>query len=238
MTRVVKKQRIQIGTLKALGFKKTKITNHYVGYGFWIATFAAIVGLIVGPLFIGNLFIGMEMSYFQVPNGKAAVSNSSFLVAIAVVLIVSLVTYITCRSELKESPAETLRTEMPNIKKNSLNITTKGIFKNMGFSSKWNIRDIIRNKMRTLMGIAGMAGCCILLVCAFGMLDTMKNFIDIQFEKLYNFDYKLTLKSEYTEDMLDKITVEYGNNTSKTLGIEVKNGDTREANNIFVDDIS
>ena len=238
MTRVVKKQRIQIGTLKALGFKKTKITNHYVGYGFWIATFAAIVGLIVGPLFIGNLFIGMEMSYFQVPNGQATVSNSSFLVAIAVVLIVSLVTYITCRRELKESPAETLRTEMPNIKKNSLNITTKGIFKNMGFSSKWNMRDIIRNKMRTFMGIAGMAGCCMLLVCAFGMLDTMKNFIDIQFEKLYNFDYKLTLKSEYTEDMLDKITVEYGNNTSKILGIEVKNGDTREANNIFVDDIS
>ena len=29
MTRVVKKQRIQIGTLKALGFKKNKITNHY-----------------------------------------------------------------------------------------------------------------------------------------------------------------------------------------------------------------
>ena len=182
MTRVVKKQRIQIGTLKALGFKKTKITNHYVGYGFWIATFAAIVGLIVGPLFIGNLFIGMEMSYFQVPNGKA------------VVLIVSLVTYITCRSELKESPAETLRTEMPNIKKNNLNITTKGIFKKMGFSSKWNIRDIIRNKMRNLMGIAGMTGCCMLLVCAFGMLDTMKNFIDIQFEKLYNFDYKFNFK--------------------------------------------
>jgi len=182
MTRVVKKQRIQIGTLKALGFKKTKITNHYVGYGFWIATFVAIVGLVVGPLFIGNLFIGMEMSYFQVPNGKA------------VVLIVSLVTYITCRSELKESPAETLRTEMPNIKKNNLNITTKGIFKKMGFSSKWNIRDIIRNKMRNLMGIAGMTGCCMLLVCAFGMLDTMKNFIDIQFEKLYNFDYKFNFK--------------------------------------------
>ena len=32
MTRVVKKQRIQIGTLKALGFKKSKITMHYVGY--------------------------------------------------------------------------------------------------------------------------------------------------------------------------------------------------------------
>ncbi len=112
MTRVVKKQRIQIGTLKALGFKKQKITMHYVGYGFWISLIASILGLIAGPLLIGNLFIGMEMEYFQVPNGKAVVADSSFIIAILVVLAISLVTYITSRRELKESPAETLRSEM------------------------------------------------------------------------------------------------------------------------------
>ena len=57
MTRVVKKQRTQIGTLKALGFKNGRITMHYVGFGFWISLFGAILGLIVGPLFIGNVFI-------------------------------------------------------------------------------------------------------------------------------------------------------------------------------------
>lgn len=47
MTRVIKKQRTQIGTLKALGFKKRKITNHYIGYGLWVSLVAAILGLIV-----------------------------------------------------------------------------------------------------------------------------------------------------------------------------------------------
>lgn len=236
MTRVVKKQRIQIGTLKALGFKKRKITAHYVGYGFWVSLVAAILGLIVGPLFIGNLFIGMEMEYFQIPNGKAVVADSSFVVAILVVIAVSVVTYITARKELKENPAQTLRTQMPKIRQKSLNITTKGFFKKLGFSSKWNIRDILRNKMRTIMGIAGITGCCMLLVCAFGMLDTMNHFIDTQFEKLYHFDYKLTLKNGYTNETLEKLINEYGNNTSQTLGIEIKNGEIKEANNIFVDD--
>lgn len=236
MTRVVKKQRIQIGTLKALGFKKRKINSHYVGYGFWISLFASILGLIVGPLFIGNLFIGMEMEYFQIPNGHAVVANSSFIVAICVVIVVSIVTYLTCRKELKISPAETLRVGIPKVKQKSLNITTKGFFKKLSFSSIWNTRDILRNKMRTIMGIAGTAGCCMLLVCAFGMLDTMNNFIDTQFEKLYNFDYKLSLKSGYTDEQFSNLTNEYGSRTSQTLGIEIKNGENKEANTIFVTD--
>lgn len=235
MTRVVKKQRVQIGTLKALGFGKAKITSHYVGYGFWISLISAIIGLICGPLLIGNLFINMEMEYFEIPNGKAAVDISSFIVAAFVIILVSLVTYFTCRAQLKGSPAETLREELPKVKKKSLNITTKGIFKKMSFSSKWNARDILRNKMRTLMGIAGITGCCMLLVCAFGMLDTMNNFINTQFEKLYNFDYKLHLKEGYSEEDLNKLTDKYGNNTSENLGIEIVNEDKKEANNIFVD---
>ncbi|MCR5483439.1 MAG: ABC transporter permease, partial [Bacilli bacterium] len=46
MTRVVKNQRIQIGTLKALGFSNNRILFHYIGYGFWISLFASIIGLI------------------------------------------------------------------------------------------------------------------------------------------------------------------------------------------------
>lgn len=234
MTRVVKKQRIQIGTLKALGFKKGKITAHYVGYGFWISLISSIFGLIAGPCLIGNLFIGMEMQYFQIPNGKAVVAESSFGVALLVVFIVSIVTYITCRAELKENPAETLRVEMPKVKQ-KLGITTKGIFKRLGFGTKWNIRDILRNKMRTFMGIAGITGCTMLLVCAFGMYDTMNNFVDTQFEKLYNFGYKLSIKSSDSSSKIEELTDKYGKQTSMTLGVEVKNGDKKEANNIFVD---
>lgn len=234
MTRVVKKQRIQIGTLKALGFKNSKITAHYVGYGFWISTLAGIVGFIAGPLLIGTMFIKMEMEYFEVPNGKAIVEDSSVIIVFISILIISLVTYLTCRTELKESPAETLREKIPAVKTSKL--TSKGIFKKMKFSTKWNIRDILRNKIRTLMGIVGITSCTMILTCAFGMKDTMNNFIAWQFEDLYNFDYKLSLKSDYTDEQFKKITDEYGTETSETLGIEIENGDKKEANNAFVDD--
>lgn len=234
MTRVVKKQRVQIGTLKALGFKNGKITAHYVGYGFWISVLAGIVGFIAGPLLIGTMFIKMEMSYFEVPNGRAVVEDSSVIVALVSILIISLVTYLTCRSELKESPAETLREKMPTVKGSKF--ASKGIFKKMKFSTKWNLRDILRNKMRTLMGIVGITSCTMILTCAFGLRDTMNNFMEWQFEDLYNFDYKLSLKADYTDEQFKKLTNEYGTETSETLGIEIENGDKKEANNAFIDD--
>ena len=166
MTRVVKNQRIQIGTLKALGFSNKKIIFHYIGYGFWISILASIIGLILGYFVIGNVFIGLEMAFFEIPNGHPVINSQCYIVSILVILGVSLITYITGRKILKENPAETLRNKIPNVKAQSLNITTKGIFKKLGFSSKWNLRDIIRNKMRTFMGVAGVVGCCMLIVCA------------------------------------------------------------------------
>ena len=237
MTRVVKKQKLQIGTLKALGFKNSKISSHYIGYGFWISLFGAICGIILGRFFIGNVFIGLEMSFFEIPNGKAVINNMSYVVAACVVVVVSLITYLTCRKELKKIPAESLRNELPKVKNGSLNLTTKQLFRKMNFSSKWNLRDIIRNKFRTITGVVGIVGCCTLIVCAFGMLNSMNHFIKLQFEDLYDFDYKLTLNENISEKDLKELTDKYGNSTSQTLGIEIKDSNgNRVANNIFVDD--
>ena len=237
MTRVVKNQRTQIGTLKALGFNDRKIILHYIGYGFWISLLASIAGLILGYYFIGKIFINLEMAFFEIPNGHPVINNKSYVVAILVILVVSLITYITGRKILKENPAETLRNKIPNVKAKSLNITTKGIFKNLSFSSKWNLRDIIRNKMRTFMGVAGVVGCCTLIVCALGMLDSMNFFVKLQFETLYNFDYKLNIKENISDIELDTLYNEYGKYTSESLGIEIKDNEgARESNNIFVTD--
>ncbi|MBR4261184.1 MAG: FtsX-like permease family protein [Clostridia bacterium] len=237
MTRVVKNQRIQIGTLKALGFSDRKIIIHYIGYGFWISIIASIVGLILGYFIIGKIFIGLEMAFFEIPNGHPALNMQCYITALCVVLVVSLITYITGRKILKENPAETLRNKIPNVKAKSINITTKGIFKKLGFSSKWNLRDIIRNKMRTFMGIAGVVGCSMLIVCAIGMLDSMNFFVKLQFETIYNFDYKLNIKENISEVDLTDLYAKYGKSTSESLGIEIKDdkGD-RESNNIFVTD--
>ena len=156
MNRVVKKQRLQIGTLKALGFKQ----RNYISYSFWISLVGTLLGLVAGRYFIGNVFIGLEMSFF----------------------------------------------EIPSVKNKSLNITTTGIFKKMSFNTKWNIRDMFRNKERTITGIVGITACAMLIVCSFGMMNSMNYFIDLQFNRIFNFEYKLSLKSDISTENLKDLT--------------------------------
>ena len=235
MTRIVKNQRTQIGTLKALGFSNTKVLFHYMGYGFLISAFASIIGLFLGYFVIGKIFISLEMSFFEIPNGRPSMNITSYYVAIIVIIIVSLITYITGRNILKENPAETLRTKIPSIKGSFLNITKKKKFKKLKFESIWNIRDMLRNKIRTFMGIAGVVGCCMLIVCALGMLDSMNFFIKLQFEDLYNFNYKLNIKENLSDNELQILYDKYGDKTSQSIGIEIKDEKgNRESNNILV----
>lgn len=237
MTRLIENQRLQIGTLKALGFKNRKIVAHYVGYGFWMALIGAVLGLLAGKYIIGYVFMEMEMTYFELPYGMPDITTSSYIMAALTVLIASFVTFLTCRKKLSVSAAESLRADAPKVKNSGLKITTKGIFKKLSFATRWNIRDILRNKIRTLTGIVGVTGCCMLIVCALGMLDSMNYFVKLQFEELYNFDYKLTLQENLSDEEISELEQEYGNYTSETLGIEVKEqGDTRVQHTIFVTD--
>ena len=237
MNRVVKKKRLQIGTLKALGFKQRKIVLHYISYSFWISIVAVLLGLVAGRYFIGSVFIGLEMSFFEIPNGMPIIKNDSYVVAALVVLCVSFVTYLSTRKILKEKTADTLRNEIPSAKSKSLNITTTGIFKKMSFNTKWNIRDMFRNKARTITGIVGITACAMLIVCSLGMLDSMNYFIDLQFNRIFNFEYKLSLKSDISTENLKELTDKYGDNTSQSIYIEIKDNDGNiESNNIFVTD--
>lgn len=234
MNRFVKKQRTQIGTLKALGFKKRKIVTHYINYGFFVSLVAAISGTLAGAYSIGTYFLGSEMDFYEVPEYSIIIAPKTYLLAAGVVVLITLITYLSCRTILKEPASEALRVQMPKVKKAKFNITSKGPLKNASVSTKWNLRDIARNKARSITAIVGVIGCTMLLVCAFGMLDSMNNYLDWEFNKICNFDYKITLKEDCTQEQLDNLTAKYGNNTSQTLGIEIKNGDKKETNSLTV----
>ena len=236
MNRIIKKERVQIGTLKALGFSNKKILLHYIGYGFYVSLVGVIFGLLLGYFGIGKFFISLEMSFFEIPNGMPFMDIKSYLVGILVIVCVIIITCLTIKSILKEVPAETLRNKIPNVKKGSLNLTTKKMFRKMKFSTIWNIRDILRNKLRTIMGLSGIVGCTVLIVCALGMLDSINHFIKLQFEDIYNFDYKITLKSEIANNELNNLTSTYGDYTSKTYGIEILENNERVSNNLVVTD--
>lgn len=62
-------------------------------------------------------------------------------------------------------------------------------------------------------------------------VDSMNYFIDLLFNRIFNFDYKLSLKSNISSDGLKDLTDKYGDNTSESLYIEIKDKDgNRESN--------
>ncbi len=238
MSRFVKKERTQIGTLKALGIKRSKITLMYVNYGFFISLLASILGIILGNYLIGNYFLEMEMVYFEIPYYSIVTIPLVYEVTVGIVIIITFVTYLSCRKILNEPAAQALRVERPNIKVKENSITTKKIFNKLSLSTKWNIRDVVRSKGRTLMAIVGITGCTMLVVTAFGMFDSLKSYLAWEFETINNFDYKLSLSADYTSKQYEEIISKYGNNSSQTVGVEYKTGDEVVVKPLTINDAS
>ncbi len=232
MSRIIKSEQTNIGILKSLGFSNKKITIHYLSYGFWVSFFGVIFGILLGKYFLGSTFLSIEMAFFEIPKNEAIVSLKNILISFSFVIIICLVTYLTCKNSLNKLPALCLRKTAEKTKKN-INLN-KGIFKKMKFSYKWNIRDAFRNKVRTLTGILGIVGSGMLILCAIGMLNSMNYFINLQFEKLYNFDYKLALNSNISDSDVDILYNSYGKSSSMTKNITLLIDNKDEENEMFV----
>jgi len=236
MNRFVKKERTQIGTLKALGIRKGKITWMYVSYGLFIAFIAGILGIILGNIVIGKVFLEMEMEYYEIPYYNITTIHLVYYVTALIIVIITLVTYLSCRKVLKEPAAEALRIERPKIKIRENGITTKKFFDKLSLSTKWNMRDIGRSKARTIMALVGITGCTMLVVTAFGMSDSMKGYIDWEFDVINKFEYKLSLSSDYTNTQYDELIKKYGSKTSQTIGVEFKNNDEIVMKSLTIND--
>lgn len=201
MTRIVTNQRTQIGTLKALGFKKGRISRHYIGYGFWLSLVGSVLGAILGPMTLPYLFYPSMSGYYTLPQWKPTIDPSFFIMAAATVILCTFVTYLACRKVLKDTPAKTLRPKSPKeVRHGWLEKTV--LWKRFGFNAQWNCRDVMRNKVRSLMAVVGVLGCTALLVCAFGMYDDMNDLKNWQYKDINQFESKLTVDEKVTDGQI------------------------------------
>ena len=234
MNRFIKKQRTSIGTLKALGFRKNRIIRHYVAFGLVTGFFAVVIGIVAGVFSIGIFFLREEMDMFLVPEYSISVHPVVFIMGFVILAMITLVTYLSCRKILQEPAAQALRTERPKVKVRSSAGNSAGLLRNASFSTRWNLRDIRRNKARSLMAVAGIAGSCILIVGAFGIRDSLQNYLKWEFEGILHFKYQMALKDGYTQEEFDSLTESFGNAGSQTLPVEFINGKGEKETNIAV----
>ena len=222
MRRFVKKERTQIGILKALGFRKARIVRHYISYNLLLSITAAIFGIALGAWFIGSFFLNMEMEYFEMPDAHIVLLPIVYIVAAACVLVIAVVTWLSCRKILNEPASQALRTEVPLVKNTRFSLTTKGIFRKLSTVTKWNLRDIARNKGRCIAGVVGIMGCTMLVITALGMFDTIRDYLNWQFQELNRYESYVVISPSCTEEQMEHLIDIYGNETSQTYALEVR----------------
>ena len=233
MTRIIAHQRTQIGILKAVGYTNKSIIFHYVSYGFWLVLAGAILGLILGPLTLPNLFYPSMSATYIMPEWKPAWSMNFIYVAIIMVVMSLLVSYFAVRSISSENPADTIRPKVPKISSTGF-VEKFGFWNKLSFNVRWNYRDAKRNKFRALMTIVGVMGCAALLVSAFGMYDGMHDLKEWEYSQINHYDSKLIVNDNATISGIDNIAEEVNGDKLMEGAIEIESATAKKSGSLLV----
>ena len=203
MTRMVEEQRTQIGTLKALGFGNASIVWKYMFY----AGSAAAIGFAVGYVGGSILFPWAIWRAYGMLYNFSPIHYVFDPVLAAISLAVSLLcsagtTFIACRAELLQVPAELMRPRTPKAGKRILLEKIPLLWNRFSFLRKVSIRNIIRYKRRLVMMLLGIAGCTALMLTGLGLRDSISNIADDQFDNIWKYDYAISFNQAQTpQDM-------------------------------------
>ena len=233
MTRIIAHQRTQIGILKANGFTNRTIMLHYISYGFWLVLIGSILGLIVGPLTLPELFYPSMSSTYKLPSWQPSWSMDFVYVAAFMILMSLLVSYFAVRNISNEKPADTIRPKTPKISTTGL-MEKFGFWKRLSFNARWNYRDAKRNKFRALMTIIGVIGCTALLVSAFGMYDGMNDLKEWEFNQINHYDSKLIIDEEAGLSEIDDVAEDVGGDKLMEGAIEIESSSAKKSGSLLV----
>ena len=226
MHRIATKEKTQIGTLKALGFKNRRILRHYTSYGLFIGLVGSGLGIALG-YGVCKLIMsedGMMGTYFDMPDWSAVIPGFCYPVLIGTVLLLTLISYLSVRQQLKGTAADALRPYSPK-KMRKILFERFRFWDKLRFGTKWNIRDLSRHKSRSAMTLFGIVGCMVLMVGGLGMRDTMSGFLELLDKDISDYTTKVNLIDDADLKKSKELYEEIGGDWESLCGISM-GGDT------------
>ena len=233
MTRIINNQRMQIGVLKALGFKNRTIMFHYISYGFWMVLAGSILGLILGPLTLPPIMFEEMADLYSIPYWLTGFNISFIVVTLLMVVLAALISYFACRNIVNESPSSAIRPKIPKVSTSGF-LEKLGIWKKFSFNVRWNYRDAKRNKFRALMSIVGVMACTLIIVASFGCMDGFDEMKEWEYTDINHYSSKLVLEDNITASQVDYIADDVGGEKLMESSIEIKSGDIKKSGVITV----
>ncbi|ETP71688.1 ABC-type transport system, involved in lipoprotein release, permease component [Lachnospiraceae bacterium JC7] len=226
MTRLVLKQRTIIGTFKALGFSREVVFIHYISYSVLVCLLGCVLGAIAGWYTLGQYIFDILKLYYCNPFGRLEISPRVIIVISVVLMMSALTNYFSCKGILSLRASEILRPEPPAVAGAGF-IEKTFIWKRLSFASRWNIRDINRNRVRTLAGIIGVTLCTALMLTAFGMDELNKGVPNWQYSRLTPSNYEIGFTPDTNYSTVYEYARMYKGQMVQKIQTDINKGDER-----------
>lgn len=225
MTRMVEEKRMEIGSLKALGYRNSEIAFKFLTYAVLASLSGAFLGLIVGYYLFPTIIFDAYGQLYNIPGFVTPWYLTYSMVAILVaVLCTAGAAMIVLRIDLFSTAASLLRPKAPKIGKRIFLERIKPLWRRLSFIEKVTARNLFRYKQRMLMTVLGIAGCMALVITGFGLKDSISDVVNIQFNKILHYQAVVSFNKEASseedqayEEALNKIS-----NLKKVMPVSIE----------------
>ena len=223
MTRMVEEERTQIGTLKALGYGNASIVGKYLWYAILATLTGGVFGILIGEKIIPYIIITAYKILYRHMQDIVIPYNLYYAVAACAAALACTViaTLFSCMKELREQAAELMRPPTPKQGKRVFLERVPFIWKNLNFTWKSTVRNLVRYKKRFFMTVFGIGGCMGMMLFGFGLKDSISAIVPLQYEQIQLYDGDVILKEDVTEE--ERIEVQKELDTDKKVSVTAEN---------------
>lgn len=207
MTRMIEEERISIGTYKALGFSKLRISNKFILYGIFASVIGSIIGLLVLTQFLPYVIMIAYSIIYSLPITLPMpfdfnIGIVSMLVGVGVTVVATLM---AATKSLKLQPARLIIPKAPKAGKRILLEHISPIWKLLNFNWKITFRNMFLYKKRLFMTLIGIAGCTALLLTGFGLHDSISDIMNKQFDEIAHDNFKIVFTDNSNDANKDEV---------------------------------
>lgn len=206
MSRMVEEDRVEIGTLKSLGFSNKYIRQKYMLYSGIATLLGAIVGSLLGFFLLPYYIWGIYKMLFVIEIFAIDYNLTYVFLGIFISFIcICGTTLLTIKKVVKEKPSDLMRGKAPAKGKRVLLEKISFLWKRISFSNKVTIRNLFRYKKRVLMTVVGILGCTALMLTGFGIRDSIVDIANMQYGRIFHFDDMIYLNGTTSEEEIKSI---------------------------------
>lgn len=217
MHRLLRQQTSIIAILKALGFSNRRLYMHYASHCTFLSFCGAILGVILGQISFSAITYPFMNAIYTLPKLTSRQLPITYALPVLCALSFFVIALFITHRHLRV-PAAVLLHHRGICHVPAIHLPR--ILQHTSCISQWNIKDITRNPLRSVMSIFGVVGCTALLIGAFGMYTTMNHLSTWTFQTLQTYECKVD-GSFSAEKRKELITAMNGDELMQTI-IDIK----------------